>query len=59
MSAGNQHRSGWALLPLVIILLMMLMAPLLAGERDEHSAGRTLMSPVITSVPSIQRPPGR
>ncbi len=30
MSAGNQHRSGWALLPLVIILLMMLLAPLLA-----------------------------
>lgn len=33
MAAGNQHRSGWALLPLVIILLMMLLAPLLAADR--------------------------
>ena len=32
MSAGNQHRSGWALIPLVVILLMMLLAPLLAAE---------------------------
>lgn len=32
MAAGNQHRSGWALLPLVIILLMMLLAPLLAAD---------------------------
>ncbi len=32
MSSGNDHRSAWSLLPIVVILLMLLLAPLLADE---------------------------
>lgn len=45
MSAGNQHRSGWALIPLVVILLMMLLAPLLAA--DLAGADDAAYAPVV------------
>ncbi|MBL8201380.1 MAG: hypothetical protein JNK40_10445 [Chromatiales bacterium] len=37
MSSRNDHRSIWALLPILVILLMLLLAPLLADEASPVS----------------------
>lgn len=55
MSSGNDHRTAWSLLPILVILLMMLLAPLLAGglSTDVQAGAPDRRNPSSTPKPEI------